>query len=128
MTTIVRDIIVGSLTKLGVVDATAEATAEDVDDGLTAFNDMVTSWPMQGLHHGVGDMELSQPLPFDDAHRKGLKALLAVELAPLWEIPVPDWLAREAREAWMALQSDFSVVQPLRADCGLLNMPSQRRG
>lgn len=126
MTTVVRDIIVGALKRLGAFDAASEPSAEDVADGLTAFNDMVTAWPADGLHTGVGEMILGQPLPFDDMHREGLKALLAVRLAPDYEMQVSERLARDARDGWGRLQSDFLILQNMRVDDGLRYMPSQR--
>jgi hypothetical protein len=126
MTTTVRDIVVGALKRLSQFDAASEPTAEDVADGLTAFNDMVLSWPADGLHTGVGEMILGQPLPFEDMHREGLKALLAVRLAPDYEMQVSAALADAANRGWTRLQADFLVVEPSRVDAGLLCMPSSR--
>lgn len=128
MTILVRDIIVGALKRTGNFDSNSEPEAVDVEDGLTAFNDLVLSWLRQGIYHGVGSMTLAQPLPFDESHIAGLKALLAERLCPDYDMPVPNQLAVDARRGWESLQSDFFMVEGMRVDDGLLNMPSQRRG
>lgn len=126
MTIIVRDIIVGALRRTGVFDSNSEPEAVDVADALTAFNDMVSSWTREGIFHGVGEMVLAQPLPFDDGHAAGLKAMLAERLCPDYDQPVSAQLAKDARAGWERIQSDFIVIEAMRVDDGLLYMPSNR--
>lgn len=126
MTTTVHDIVKGALRKLGLVDIAEEPDAEEAADALTAFNEMVASWEFKGLHTGVGELAETDELPFNAGHAGGIKALLAVYIAPGYGKSVSAETQMQAAEAWQALQSDYGVLEELRLDTGLQYMPSQR--
>ena len=126
MTTI-RDIVKGALKHVSVTAGDEEPSAEDMADGVTAFNDMVASWSTKDVHTGAPIVEEGDQFPFEDGHVAGVKAMLAVFIASDHGKSASLEVQTRAHEAWTAIKADFTVIEPLRADAGLQNMPSQRR-
>lgn len=127
MTTTVQDIIRGALMLIGVLDIGEAIPAAEASDGLSIFNDMVASWDSKGVHTGAPEVALTDQSPLEDLHTKGLKNLLAVELAGPYGKSVPASVARDAMQGWQALEADFKVIETLQMDSAILLMPSQRR-
>lgn len=127
MTTTVQDIVRGALLLVGVLDAGESIEAAEAADGLTIFNDMIASWPAQSVHTGVGELALTDATPLEEYHTKGLKNLLAVELASQYGAAIPAKVAQDAQQAWQLIEADFKAIEHLTMDPALLIMPSQRR-
>jgi hypothetical protein len=127
MTTTVQDIIRGALSLIGVLDIGEAVPPDEAADGLAIFNDMVASWDSKGVHTGAPEVTLTDQSPLEDLHTKGLKNLLAVELAGPYGKSVPASVARDAMQGWQALEADFKVIETLQMDSAILLMPSQRR-
>lgn len=127
MTTTVQDIVKGALQLLGLIDVREAIPAAEAADGLTVFNDMLASWDSKGVHTGAPEVALTDQSPLEDLHTKGLKNLLAVELAGHYGKAIPSKVEQDAMQAWQALEADFKVIETLRMDDSLLSMPSQRR-
>ena len=127
MTTTVESIVRGALILVGVLDVGGAIPPGEAADGLIVFNDMVQSWTSKGVHTGAPIVALTDPSPFEDMHTKGLKNLLAVELAGQYGRSIPDKVEDEARQAWQMIEADFKVIETLTMDPALLCMPSQRR-
>lgn len=127
MTTTVQDIVRGALMLLGVLDVGEAIPAQEANDGLTILNDMIQSWASRGVHTGVGELVLTDESPFEDLHTKGVKNLLAVELAGPYGKSIPDKVASDAVMAWQMILADFKPIDLLIMDDGLRNMPSERR-
>lgn len=126
MTTTVQEIIRGALILVGVLDVGDSIPPELAADGLIFFNDMVASWDGKGVHAGAGPSEITSPSPLEEQHTKGLKNLLAVELAGTYGRAIPTKVSQDASDGWQAIKADFGVVEKLVADDGLQGMPSQR--
>lgn len=127
MTTTVQDIVRGALMLIGVLDVGQAIPALEANDGLTVFNDMVQSWTAKGVFTGVGAADLNDASPFEDMHTKGLKNLLAIELAGPYGRAIPDRVMQDAAQGWQMIEADFKVIDNLTMDTAYLYMPSQRR-
>lgn len=127
MTTTIADIITGTLRKLGVLDIAEEPEANEAAEALDAFNEMVASWELKGVNTGVSELTADDEFPFVAGHVGGVKALLAVYLAPGYGKSVSAETQMQAMDGWLALQSDYGVLEELTMDGGLQGMPSQRR-
>lgn len=126
MPTTVEQIVRGALLLINILDPGEAIPPAEADDGLKVFNDMIASWPAQGVHTGVGELALTDPTPLEEYHTKGLKNLLAIELATQHATEPSAQVQRDALAGWQAIEADFRVVETLRADGGLQYMPSQR--
>ena len=127
MTTTVQEIVRGALTLIGVLDVGGAIPAEDAATGLTVFNDMVASWPAHGVHTGASTSTLTGESPLEERHTKGLKSLLAVELAAQYGRTIPSKVEHDAQEGWQLIEADFKMIESLAMDAAYLVMPSQRR-
>ncbi len=125
--TTARDIVKGALKSIGVTAGDEEPSAEDMADGLTSLNDMIASWAMKGIHTGAPILAENDPFPFEDGHVAGVKAMLAEYVADDYGKTVPPNIAKRAVRGWQAIYADYTAIEPLRIDCGLTVLPSQRR-
>jgi hypothetical protein len=124
--TTASDIVSSALKMIGVVDANTTVDATDAEDGLTKLNDMIQSWAAKSVYTGAPVLALADEFPFEDHHVLGVKAMLAVQLAPDYQKEAPPLVQRNAREGWSAIFSDFFVDEKTPVDLGLQGMPSQR--
>jgi hypothetical protein len=127
MTTTVQEIVRGSLILIGLLDVGDAIPPAEAADGLIVFNDMIASWDAHGVHTGASASELNSDSPLEERHTKGLKNLLAVELASSYGRAIPDKVAHDAQEGWQLIEADFKMLETLSMDAGYLRMPSQRR-
>lgn len=125
--TTAAEIVVGALRAIAVIDVGEAASAEDMADGLTALNDMIASWAMKGIHTGAPILAVNDPFPFEDGHVAGVKAMLAEYIADDYGKALPPNVAKRAIRGWQAIYADYTAIEPLRIDCGLTVLPSQRR-
>lgn len=65
-------------------------------------------------------------MPFQSKFEQGVAALLALRLAPLYEAPIPEYVAVMARDGWSALQANFARPGAMSFDPALTHT-SQRR-
>ena len=90
--------ITRALQKAGILTAETQAEANEMQDGLDAFNDMLISWEMSGIVLGfipVADKDDEVRVP-RFAHA-AIKAQLAVVLGPEYSKPADQVLLAEAR-------------------------------
>lgn len=127
MTTTVAQIVRGALLLIGIQDIGESVRPEDAADGLIVFNDMVASWSAKNVHTGAGASALTDDSPLEERHTRGLKNLLAVELASPYGRAIPQRVADDARDGWALIQADYTKLEPLRVDAGLAVMPSLRQ-
>lgn len=81
---------------------------------IKALNDMLRRWEANGLALGWSDVEeLSDPLPAPPEAAEAIAYSLAVSLAPEYEVPVSQDIARGAAEGISALRRDMLVANPL---------------
>ena len=125
--TTANDIVTGALKRLRVIASDETPNAADAADGLAALNDMMHALDMEGVVINWASLASSGTFPLGARHEQGVKAMLAVRLAEDHGKPIGNRLGQDAVTGKMALQNDFSIIQDIKADPALLNMPSQRR-
>lgn len=123
-----RDIVTGAATRIRLIQPGDAVDASDAADILQALNDYLASLEGRGLNiNWAADLTLNDTFPLADKHIAGMKAMLAERIAEDLGKPVTNILARDARDGWNALDADYRLPDPMRADTALSNMPSQRR-
>lgn len=122
------DIITGAMRKLGVIEANAQPSAEEAEQGLSALNDMCNAWNAQGIFTGFSTLATTaDEFILDERHHGGVKAMLAVYLAPEYSAAPSPLVMGQAYSAGLLLKADYRPIDTLRVDTALQTMPSQRR-
>ena len=123
----ILDIVNGALKRIRVIASDETANNVDAADALSALNDMMTAFDMEGADTQWTARALTDNFPLNARHEGGVKALLAVRLAEDFGKPIGAVLARDADQGKSSLQNDYSIIENMTIDQDLLNMPSQRR-
>ena len=84
--TTVLDIVTRAHRKIGVSGQGETLTAEMAADGLSAFNEMVSAWALDG-GPAFSDVALTDTFPFPDRFREGAIHILAARISPEYELP-----------------------------------------
>jgi len=121
-----QDVISRSLRMLTAIQAGESASAEDMDIGVKALNDILFRYP--GLAHTA--YASSSTVTFDDKHLGNVAYMLAYELAAEFGRPIPQVVAKEYPGAQSRFAAQYQHVSDdttlkMAVDSGLLNMPSQ---
>lgn len=120
------DIIDGALRNLKVLDALNSASAEDAALALEKLNDMMHAWALKGVDINHYDLQLTSPFSLDDKHVRGVKALLAVELAAdMGKDPSPAVLS-VADAGWRGLLDEYLMPDEVGVDDALRRIPITR--
>ncbi|HXE05825.1 MAG TPA: hypothetical protein VN579_07555 [Bryobacteraceae bacterium] len=125
-----RDTIKRAMRMLGVIVAGVEPTAVEAANGLLALNGMMHGWKGQGVDVGHIDLGLNDDLALDEMHHNGVTAMLAAELSPEFQVPVPIAVAAIAASGFSALQAAYIANSPsndLISEIGLRRMSANRR-
>jgi len=95
----VLDIVTGALQLLEVRTAESPVTATEANDGLTALNDMMNEWNVDGINVGYETLDSTTDELFVDLGSIGaIKSNLAVYIAPEYgRIVSPDLADRADR-------------------------------
>jgi hypothetical protein len=100
-----------ALRALGELNPREPIGNEEARDMLDILNDLMASWAAGGLSYVHTPLKMSEHVPLDPRHHKGLVALLAIaasdEFAP--EGVTPD-LRRAAKKGWDGLCGEFFIV------------------
>ena len=71
---------------------------------LRILNDMMAMWDAQGINLGYTDVtDLGDEVTIPDAAKVGVKAHLAIMLAPKYDVPVSASLSQKAKTGWSAI-------------------------
>jgi hypothetical protein len=127
MSIIARDLITRSMRKINLVARGEVATAEEADDGLITLNELLHSWETDGIHIGHTDLTLDSEIQLPDSHIRGLRLLLALELASEAEKVVDAITIAQADRAKRQLIAEYLVVPDTRFDRTLLDFQANRR-
>jgi hypothetical protein len=119
--------VVTAAIKLVIATDGYTPTASEANDALDVLNDMIQQWSAQNIYTGMPVLALTDEVPIDAKHMKGLKALLAVDVAPLFGASASTDVKNTAFTGWQLLRADFFDPAELRCDDGIAFMPSQRR-
>lgn len=131
----IRSIITDALRLLRLLPGGEIASGTDAVDCLRHFNDMVRSWKAAGTDImwpagddepivGYVDLDFDDPWPFGDQYLGGVKALLAVYIAPEYGRVISDQIQLRANDCWAAIQANFQVAQDATSPSALIYMPS----
>lgn len=115
--TTVRGIIERAYRKTGIVAVDEPMDADQAAAGLSAFNEMVSAWALDGitLSPAFTDALLDDTFPLADKFREGTIYLLASRLAPEWLRPV----AFDADDFFRKVQAAYMVVTEATIDSTL---------
>ena len=110
MATTVLDIVTGALQLLGVRVAESGVTSAEGVDGLTALNDMMNEWNVDGIDVGYESLDDTADEIFVDLGSIGaMKANLAVYIAPEYDKTVSPALAERARRSRRSLRASITL-------------------
>lgn len=118
----VNDIVTRAYRKIGIVAHDEAMTSDQGASGLSAFNEMLSAWALDGITITYSDLALTDTFPLADKYREGVIYLLASRITPEFAMPVgfdPSDFFRKIQASYMAI-SAATIPSPL------LNTPSQR--
>ncbi len=130
MTQTVRDTVTQALVMLGAQLAGNAPTSVEALDGVKAFNAMVHAWKGQGVDVGHIDQTINDDLALAPEHHEAATALLAIRLAPDYEVQVSPSVATIAANGWSALQAKYIINDPnddMIVETGLRRLSANRR-
>jgi hypothetical protein len=122
-----RDLITRSMRRINIVARGEVATAEEAEDGLITLNELLHSWETDGIHIGHTDLTLDSDVELPDSHIRGLRLLLAMELASEYEKPIDGVTIAQADRAKRQLIAEYMVVPDSTFDRSLLDFQANRR-
>lgn len=123
----VENIVKGAIKRL-VPDSTNDPSAERIEDGLEALNEMMLAYPSMGIDVDWSTKTLGDNFPLDDRHIQGVKALLAKRLAADFGIyNIPKQLDVDAQKGDTALYADYMNPGKLKAPNELLRFSANGR-
>ena len=109
--TTVTEIVSGALKLLEVKTAESAVTAEEVQDGLSALNDMMNEWNVDGINIGYETLDDADDELFVILGSIGaIKANLAVYIAPEYGRVVTDSLALRAKRSKRSLRAAIPLA------------------
>ncbi len=83
----VNDIVTRAFRLIGVVAQDEAMGADAGAAGLSAFNDMIQAWALDGVDTGIGDLALTDNFPLAPKFREGVTYVLAARLSPAYSAP-----------------------------------------
>lgn len=115
--TTVRDIVERAHRKIGVAPLDEPLTAEMADNGLDAFNEMLSAWVLDGitLSPAFTDKALSDTFPLADKFREGTVYLLAERLRPDYTRPA----TFDADDFFRKVQASYTTISEVTIDTAL---------
>ena len=121
--TTVRDIIYRAFRKANITAVGETPTDNEGEEGLSAFNEMVSGWAILGvnINPATADFAINDPFPFADKFREGTIYLLASRLAPEWTAPV----SFDADDFFRKIQAAYMAISEVTMDGNLIRQPSQ---
>lgn len=113
--TTVRDIIETALRHIGVVALDDPMNADEAAGGLTAFNNMLSAWALDGIAITFTDAALADAFPLADKYREGVGYLLALRLSPGYTAPANF----NADDFFRKIQASYMVIADATIPVGL---------
>lgn len=94
----------------------------------SSANDLPGSSPNWGSYwtlYAETPMTLASTFPLDASHERGVQALLAVDLAPMFNLEVSPLVMRMAADGMNGIYGQYFKVPEAASDPGITRMPSQ---
>lgn len=127
MTITINTVVTDAMRRLNMMAAGQDPDAAEADEALRLLNDMMLSLPAKGVHAGWTELALSDDFPLEDKHINGVKWMLVKAITSVNGMSLSREQQENVTEGWLLLESDYKILETLRVDNGLSNMPSQRR-
>lgn len=106
----VLDIVTGALQLLEIRVAESAVTASEAEDGLTALNDMMNEWNVDGIDIGYETLDNTDDELFVQLGSLGaMKANLAVYIAPEYGRVVTPELQKRADRSKKSLRASIPI-------------------
>lgn len=112
-------VIKGALRLIGVLATGQTVTAEDLAQGLDALNEMLATWPDQGIPLDATPLALGETLEFPANHIAPIRYSLAVELAPEYEKQLSQLLYAKQDRYFRGLQAYYAAPALMSIDAAL---------
>jgi len=96
-----------SLKKLGVVAQGEVPSGGQMVDGIESLNSMLHSWELVGINLQHYDAANADTLPFPQSHDDTVIYMLAIMLAPEYEIDITPAIASVAEAGMQALRNAY---------------------
>jgi hypothetical protein len=104
------DVITGALKLLEVKTDESAVTASEAEDGLTALNDMMNEWNVDGINIGYESLEDTEDTLYVNLGAIGaMKSNLAVYIAPEYGRVVTPSLEMRAKNSKKALRASIPL-------------------
>ena len=113
------DVIRGALRLIGVLAIGQTPTAAEMSQALDALNDMLATWPDQGVDIDPSPVGLGEDLGYPSNHIAPIRYSLALELATEYEKPVSQVLAMKQNRYFRGLQAYYAAPALLSVDPAL---------
>lgn len=122
-----NDVIKQALQEIGVLAPGVEPQAGEAVDALTRLNWMLHGLEQKGIKFGHSDMKAAEEFVIPADQIEAIMYLLAVKLAPSYEVDVKAETRTEADDGERLLQAHYADPDTADIDLGLLNMPGRAR-
>ena len=122
------DLVTGAMRLIGALAAGEAASASEAQDGLASLNQMLHSLAHDGVDLGHVDLALASIVNLPGTHIETIRHMLALRLAPEYNLTLSPLVIRTADTGKAALQAIYADPEPMSIDSGLLRMPSQSLG
>lgn len=120
--------IEGAMLDIGVKAAETPLTDAELDDGLTELNDMLAELDLAGVIKGIEeDEDASADMMEPRGYQSGIRAMLAVRLAGMYDRPVSGSVSAKAASGFSTIvssqfnQQDFEFPDTLPTGSGNCN-------
>lgn len=118
----VRDIVSRALRKINVVQLGEAPPADEMREGVAAYNELLHSFKFWGADIGHSDQDENGTFPLADEYREGVIHLLANRISPEYERP-PGF----NESLWMTrLLADYGAAVPRLTVPRALTRPPSR--
>lgn len=107
------DIVTRALRRINVIAPDESPDDSTAQSALDALNDMIGSWPSQGL--SIAETNF----PLDQRYNGALVAMLGVRIAEDYGKSAGPMLMKDARDGWHALQAAFAPNPDVTLDLGV---------
>lgn len=120
---IVSKIIERAFRKIGVKAADEALTADQLEAGLDALNEMLAGWQLHGINVSVYDMQATDPFPLAPRFEESVIYMLAARLSPEYVVPV----GFDAEAFLRLVQAQLMTVPESTLERTLTETTSQRQ-
>lgn len=117
----VADIVTRAFRKIGVAAEDDPLTANQIQNGVDTFNDMVHAWALRGVDLAHTDAAAGDAFPLPEDFREGAVYLLAERLAPDYQVPA----SFNADDWFRDLHRSVLTTDAAEMPAALINLPSR---